>query len=126
MMNILVEEKLEFPFGIAYCNQHYVYFERAQGFNLSANDAKILLDDIYVHFGKRKFVFISHRKSATTIDLNSYKHINQRQIMGIAIVSDDQNLEMELLKEQSLFEGPFALFKTLEQAIAWADTFELD
>ena len=121
-----MEKILEFPFGKAYCNLKYIYFEREVQKDLSADDAKVLLEAVYTHYKRQKFVYISHRRSATTIDLNSYKHINQRQIVGIAIVSENENTEFELLKEQSLYEGPFALFKTLKQAIAWAETFEID
>ncbi len=119
-----VEKTLEFPFGKAYCNKKYVYFERVSEEIIDAKDAKILFDGIYAHFQNRKFVYISHRKSAPVIDLNSYKYVNQKQILGIAIVSNGDNLQIDLLKEQSLFEGPFASFRTLKQAIAWSETFE--
>lgn len=84
------------------------------------------MQDIAAYYDKRQFVYISNRKIRASVDLKAYKHVNNKQLAALAIVTDDPEPEEYLIKEQESFDGPFAFFKTLEQAISWAATFELD
>ncbi len=117
---------LDYPFGKAYCHEQYVYFERALKQDLDCAQVKMLMQDIAEYYNKRQYVYISNRKMRAIVDLKAYKHVNNKQLVALAIVTDDPNPEEYLIKEQELFNGPFAFFKTLEQAISWAATFELD
>ena len=117
---------LDYPFGKAYCHERYVYFERALEQDIDSAQVKRLMQDIAEHFDKRKYVYISNRKMRAVVDLKAYEHVNNKQLAALAIVTDDPNPEEYLIEEQESFDGPFAFFKTLEQAISWAATFELD
>ncbi|MGB3774372.1 MAG: hypothetical protein WA951_03875 [Leeuwenhoekiella sp.] len=117
---------IEYPFGKAYCHERFVYFERAPFQDLSAAQVKILMRDINAFYLNKKFVYISNRKMPTKIDISSYKHLNKKQMAALAIVTDEPDAEKTLLQEQELYDGPFAFFKTLDQAISWAKTFNLD
>ncbi|WP_031426310.1 hypothetical protein [Flavimarina sp. Hel_I_48] len=117
---------LEYPFGKAFCYDKYVYFEREPYQDLSVEQVQTLMRGIDVYYHNRKFVYISNRKMRTIIDINAYQHLNKKQMVAIAIVTDQPNAEETLLEEQAMFDGPFAFFKTLDQAISWATTFELD
>ena len=121
-----MKKTLNYTFGSAYCHDNYVYFERTPNEDISCEEVKTLMYDISMHYGKRKFVYISNRKEPTIIDINSYKYVNIKQMAALAIVTEEPDAVEILLQEQQLFDGPFAFFKTLDQAISWASTFELD
>ena len=44
-------------------------------------------------------------------------------MVGIAVVTSNENAKQELLKEQELYGGSFAFFKTLDAAKKWANNF---
>lgn len=117
---------LDYPFGKAYCHEQYVYFERALNQEPDGAQVKMLMQGIAEHYDKRQFVYISNRKAPTPIDISVYKHVDNKQMAALAIVTDDPNPEECLIEEQESFDGPFAFFKTLERAISWAATFELN
>lgn len=119
-----LEKVLEYPFGKAFCNEKYVFFEKEDERNMSHEDAVRVLQDVHDYYDKKKFVYISHRKIKYIVSLESYKFINKKQMLGIAIVSQSLDPEKDLLREQELFDGPFAFFKELSQAISWAETFD--
>lgn len=121
-----MENIIEFPFGKAYCREKYVYFERNHDSLFTTESAQELLKSIYSHYGNQKFIYISHRKLKYIVDLESYKFVKNDQMIGIAVVSEVYDPEKDLLKEQELFDGAFAFFKSLDQAISWAETFDFD
>lgn len=121
-----MEKTLDYPFGKAYCKEKYVFFESCTSGEISCENAQQLLSDIYEHYQGKKFVYISHRKVKYIINLESYRYVNNNQMMGIAVVSQTFDPEKDLIREQAVFDGSFAFFKSLEEAISWVDTFEFD
>lgn len=121
-----MEKTFNYSFGKAYCYKNYIFFEANAEIEISCEDAQRLLNDIYKHYKGRKFIYISHRKVRYVVNLESYRYVDNNQMLGIAIVSKTMDPEKDLLKEQALFEGPFAFFKNLEEAISWVETFEFD
>ncbi|GAL00159.1 hypothetical protein JCM19314_413 [Nonlabens ulvanivorans] len=53
-----------------------------------------------------------------------YKLVNPKKLVGIAIVSPHENEIERAVEEQQLYSGSFSLFKNVESAIAWANTFQ--
>lgn len=82
--------------------------------------AKTILKDINAYYDNKKVVLISNREINHRMDLSIYKLVNPKKIIGIAIVSKEQNSVAQAIKEQKLYHGSFGLFKNMSSAIAWA------
>ena len=109
------------PHGPMECYANYLVF-RLEGDGISGKAAKEILAYAYDHYGTRKFVFIANREFASTIDPKAYTAINPDKMVGLAIVSAEDTVRQEAIQEQELFEGAFSYFKTVEEAIDWANT----
>ncbi len=103
------------------CFDSYVVFTLISK-EITTQLAKEVLGFADNHYKKRPYVFISNRAFASNVDPDTYKEINTDILLGIAIVSEDQDVRKEAVVEQQLFEGSFGFFKTLEAAIDWAKT----
>ena len=115
-----MEAQYETPHGPMKCYANCLVF-RLEGDGISKSAAKEIMSYAYKHYGKRKFVFISNREFASNIDPNAYTVINPKLMVGLAIVSAEDAVRQEAFNEQELFEGAFSYFKTIEEAIDWAN-----
>lgn len=113
-----------YDFGKAHCHERYVYFELEDLNLLTADISKNIMADVNSFYKGSKYVFISHRKFATAIDPEAYAHVNSKKMVGIAIVSDHVKSPEILLGEQDAYDGAFAFFPTVQEAIDWANTFD--
>ncbi|MGJ8666972.1 MAG: thymidylate synthase [Patiriisocius sp.] len=103
------------------CYDSYLVFT-LKSKEITTDLAKEILGFADNHYKKRPYVFISNRAFSSNVDPNVYKEINTKVLVGIAIVSEDQEVRKETMREQQLFEGSFSFFKTVEDAIDWAKT----
>ncbi|MGB5941725.1 MAG: hypothetical protein WBG71_02495 [Leeuwenhoekiella sp.] len=117
-----MKKVFETPFGKATCHDTYVYFENNGLEKRDIKDIRELLNNISQHYGASKYVWISYRKTAIELDPKAYDFVDHKQMVGIAIVSDHIESPEILIPEQELYDGSFAYFPTLEQAISWAKT----
>ena len=74
------------------------------------------MNDINDFYKKNPHVVISDRKFASSIDIDAYKYVNHKRMVGIAIVTSKENASEDLIKEQEMF-------KSLEEAKDWAASF---
>ncbi|MDC7994574.1 hypothetical protein [Altibacter sp. HG106] len=109
------------PFGTMQCFENYLVFH-LEAENISRNEAKEIVSIAEGHFQKRKFVFISNRTLPSVISEEAYKEINLKYMVGIAIVSKNENTRTSAMTEQSWFDGSFSYFATVEEAVDWANT----
>ncbi|MDX1463581.1 MAG: thymidylate synthase [Marinirhabdus sp.] len=116
-----MEALYETPHGPMKCYANCLVF-RLVGDGISQKAAKEIMSYAYKHYGKRKFVFISNREFASNIDPKAYVAINPKLMVGLAIVSAEDAVREEAMNEQELFDGSFSYFKTIEEAIDWANT----
>ncbi|MGJ8683593.1 MAG: thymidylate synthase [Nonlabens sp.] len=114
----------QYEFGNLYCFDNYVIGIINDGINVNSEIARQILKDLNAHFHSKPYVYISNRAFAHDIDLDVYKLVNPKKLIGIAIVSPHENEIERAVEEQSLYSGSFGLFKNIESAVAWAITFQ--
>ncbi len=120
---ITLKTIFDYPFGQAQCFDRYVYFELKKLEVLTSDMSKQIMTDIDGFYKNGKYVFISHRRFTLAVQSDSYKYVNAKKMIGVAIVGDGEDPTENLIEEQSLYGGSFAFFKNKEQAISWAETF---
>lgn len=116
-----MEKLYETPHGSMECHDNYLIF-RLSSNGITGKSAKEIMAYAYRHYGKRKFVFISNRPFASPIETTAYKAVNPKFMVGLAIVSEDEGVREEAMREQELFKGSFSYFKTINEAEGWANT----
>lgn len=117
----MLEQVYDTPHGKMECFPNCLVFELNDD-GISESSAKTIMSYAYKHYGKRKFVFISNRKFASNIDPKAYNAINPNLMVGLAIVSEAEEVKEEAKNEQHLFEGAFSYFRSVDQAKNWAST----
>ncbi len=90
---------------------------------LSAENGKALQNKFKEHFGNREFILIKDRKFHYELNFEFYKKTLPKNLIGIAIVSKNQNERERAIEEQQHFDQSFAFFEELEDAIAWSNSF---
>jgi len=113
----------QYEFGNLYCYDHYAVSIINDGITVGTKVAKTLLNDLHNYFTSQPFVYIANRVFSHQIDLSVYKLINPKKLIGIAVVSISEQEIERAVEEQSLYNGSFGLFKNVDSAIAWANTF---
>ncbi|PQJ31136.1 thymidylate synthase [Nonlabens arenilitoris] len=114
----------QYDFGNLYCFDHYVIGIINDQITVGTTEAKAILNDLNKYFTGKQFVYIANRAFSHNIDLSVYKLVNPKKLVGIAIVSPHENEINRAVEEQQLYSGSFGLFKNVESAIAWANTFQ--
>ena len=109
------------PYGVMECYDHYLIFHRSSN-RITVPAAKEIVKYAERHFGKKKYVFISKRSSASVVDPKAYKAINRSLMIGLAIVSESNAVKQQAYVEQKLYDGSFCYFKTINEAVDWAKT----
>ncbi|WP_194851862.1 thymidylate synthase [Nonlabens antarcticus] len=88
---------------------------------------KIIIDAVKQHFGKRPMVYISNREFGREVDLSVYKLIDPKKMIAIAIVSAHRESIIPTAgKEQAAYKGSFGVFKSLDSAVSWAESFIIE
>tara|TARA_R100000353_G_C6476720_1_gene188005 strand:- start:107 stop:472 length:366 start_codon:yes stop_codon:yes gene_type:complete len=107
--------------GILNCFPTYAIFDfTAERYDLK--EAKEFGKVIDTHYKGRKCVVISTRKLTKSINPEVYTAVTSKSVIAIAIVSENEAVRKEAVKEQSLCQGAFSYFKTIDEAVNWADT----
>lgn len=116
-----MEEKYELKTGILECYPAYAifYFE---GPHYDVAEAKEFVKVLDKHYKGRKCVVISNREMAKKVNPQVYQKAKSKSVVGIAIVSNNDTVKIEAYNEQSLFEGAFSYFETIDEATNWANT----
>ncbi|MAT89930.1 MAG: hypothetical protein CMC35_04485 [Flavobacteriaceae bacterium] len=109
------------PFGVMQCFENYLVFSLKSP-KITRVEAKQIISVAETHYRKKKYVFISNRTLPASISEEAYKDINPKYMVGIAIVSSDENVRKGAVSEQGWFDGAFSFFTSLEDATDWANT----
>ncbi|MAZ72195.1 MAG: hypothetical protein CMC70_03515 [Flavobacteriaceae bacterium] len=107
------------------CYGTYAIFDFT-GHDYGVKEAEEFLAVLNTHYKNRTCVVISDRKLTKNINPEVYTAARSQAIMGIAIVSEDAGVREEAIIEQSLFDGAFSFFTTMEDAIGWSKTVVKD
>ncbi|MEM0518083.1 MULTISPECIES: hypothetical protein [Aequorivita] len=116
-----MEKKYELSTGILECYPfHALFYFKATAFNIA--EAKELSKALDTHYRGRKCVVISTREFTKTINPLVYQEVPSKSVVGVAIVSNSENVKNEAIEEQGLFKGSFGYFNCIEEAANWAET----
>lgn len=107
--------------GIMKCYENCLVFRLTDN-GISEASAKKIMSFAYKHYDRRPFVFISNREFASNIDPKAYRAIDPKKMVGLAIVSESEEVKQEATNEMDLFNGSFSYFTTVDEARKWADT----
>ncbi|MDT0555880.1 hypothetical protein [Patiriisocius hiemis] len=116
----MIEQRIT-PYGILDFYKKFVIFNLTCDL-LDKEIAKELLAITDSFFGQEQYVFISYRSFFTNIDPEAYSVINPKKLAGVAIVSDLEIVKHLSISEQRLYSGSFSFFRTIEDAMIWAET----
>lgn len=116
--------KFEYPFGSIYCYGNYVIDNLHENAVIDNAIAKSILTDIQEYYKNKPIVYISDRTYPYKIDINNYKLIDVKKLIGIAIVGQNKKSRDRAASEQALYPGSFVYFDEMESAISWAKSFE--
>tara|TARA_R110002050_G_scaffold9433_2_gene32777 strand:+ start:1137 stop:1496 length:360 start_codon:yes stop_codon:yes gene_type:complete len=116
-----MEKKYELSSGLLECYLNYaIFYFNAPQYDFA--EAKELVKTIDNHYKGRKCVIISNREMAKNVNPKVYQKAKSKSVVGIAIVSNSETVKSEAYNEQSLFQGAFSYFETIEEAANWANT----
>ncbi len=112
-------EKKRYHFGSVFYYPAYVIGEINRNLLLDTVAASLILSDITAFYQNKKFVYIANREMGHDVDLQVYKLINPKLMIGIAIVASDV-VKHQIAQEQKRYDGSFGYFKNMDSAISWA------
>ena len=115
--------KFEYGFGTVFCFDHYVIGDLLGNAVVNTAIAKTILQDIKDFYGNNRIVYISNRQFSRSVDPVVYKLVDQKKLIGIAIVAEGKQQRSQAASEQALYSGSFGFFSNLESAISWAQSF---
>ena len=116
-----MEKQYELSTGILECYPLYAVFHFNSNF-YDLEEAEELTKIIDSHYRGRKCVVISNREMAKTVNPIVYEKASSKSVVGIAIVSNNEDVKFEAMEEQGLFKGAFSYFKSIDEAADWAET----
>jgi hypothetical protein len=123
-INRTLVKKYHLEVGAFYFYENFLVSEVNAGVAFTLENAKEMLELAKMHFGKKiPFVYIANRKNSYSF--NPTAHFKTAamfpNLKGYGVVIyDSMNLEIAQM-EQSFFNKPVNIFKSLEDAINWVD-----
>ncbi len=92
-----------------------------QGVHVHKKMGKLIIDTITPYYQNSPFVYITNRKYSYSVDPTIYLETSKiHTLLGLAVVSIEE-LPINNVKVEKLFANkPFKTFKTIEDAISWA------
>lgn len=101
----------------------YIKAEINEGVTMNLETASELILISHKHFPTKPFVYITVRKNSYSVDPMVYLKVFEiENLKAIAIVSekfiDNHNVKIE----KHFFNKPMQIFKTKQEAIAWANS----
>jgi|GEM_PF-1294036 len=116
-----MENKYQLSTGILECYPFYAVFHFNSDF-YDHKEAEEFTKVIDSHYKGRKCVVVANREMAKTVNPEVYGNGSSKSVVGIAIVSNNDEVKNEAIEEQGFFNGAFSYFKTIEEAADWAHT----
>lgn len=116
-----MEKIYQLSSGILECYPRYAVFHFNADF-YGLDEAQEFSEVIDSHYKRRKCVIISNREMVARINPEVYKRGLSRSVIGIAIVSNNKEVQVQATEEQGLFDGSFSYFRTIDEAANWART----
>ncbi len=114
-----MNKQVAIPFGVLDFYDHYVVFLVTCD-RITKDIAVEILRHTDAHYGDSPYVFISNRVFTSRVDPQAYSVVDASKLVGVAIVSEEEEAIQKARVERNLYEGSFGTFDNLEDAKAWA------
>lgn len=109
--------------GDFYFYDKFVLGEFKEGVNVSFKTSFNLLLTALKHLGTKPFFIISNRINSYSVQPTDYKYLNKvPNLVGIAIVTNDQAGTSSAMLEAQFFKRDFEVFNNLESAKIWGES----
>ncbi|WP_405224862.1 hypothetical protein [Dokdonia sp. Asnod1-B02] len=93
-----------------------------EGITVSPNLNDILLAVAEIYYSDREFVYITHRINSYSIDPIVYIETSKiKNLKGFIAVCPNKSLIESFRIEKLFFEKPFAVYQTLDEALAYKE-----
>jgi hypothetical protein len=117
-----IEHHLSLSFGEITIHNDYVYTVMNEGITVSPNLNDILLAVAEIYYSDREFVYITHRINSYSIDPIVYIETSKiKNLKGFIAVCPNKSLIESFRIEKLFFEKPFAVYQTLDEALAYKE-----
>ena len=101
----------------------YVILTIYEEVELNLANASVIRQKLSEAFKDNDFLMISNRKFKHTVTQEVYKKGDLANMKGLAIVSDSEEERQKAINEQRMYSKSFALFRELDDAKSWAESF---
>ncbi len=116
-------KEIQLPYCTLQFEDFYAILVMHQGSAITIETASEITDCLEAFYNGKNFIFITHRKFPHDIDLNVYKGKILKNMIGLAIVSENVEEVKRAMQEQPLWNEAFTFFKTIQEAENWARSF---
>ncbi|MCW8980360.1 MAG: hypothetical protein OQJ83_03145 [Altibacter sp.] len=116
-----MEAQYQLSTGLLECfSTHAIFHFTGQRYDLP--EALEFTKVVDLHYRNRKCVVISNRTITKKINPEVYTTYVSKSVVVVAIVSMSDDVREEAVAEQSLYNGAFTFFHSLEDAVRWGET----
>ncbi|WP_378175815.1 STAS/SEC14 domain-containing protein [Aquimarina sp. SS2-1] len=92
----------------------------AEGFLVTPEHNKLLLEFVRKYFDNKPFVYISNRVNSYSVDPTVYHETEKiENLLGIAVVSKDHRQQKLTELESKFFEKKLKYFNNIDDALNW-------
>jgi hypothetical protein len=100
-----------------------IFFESKEGREINFSREIVLLIRAVDHFENTPFVYISNKCPHASVLLYDYEYLEMLpNLIGIAIVIDNEPQQMKINFDKSRFKNPVKIFYSLVDAKKWSKT----
>ncbi|RLJ60933.1 hypothetical protein CLV86_2783 [Lacinutrix venerupis] len=101
---------------------NYIIMEIDQGVIVTKEHNQLLVDIVDKFYKDKGVVYISNRKNSYSVNPSVYYETNKiKNIIGLAVVSENGMAVSNAEIEKLFFNKPFEIFSNLEDAKNWAN-----
>jgi len=119
--------KLDFFFGEIFVHDNYIIAVMKEGITVTPDLNDILFDIVTTYFHSKPFVYITNRINSYAVDPAVYVETAKiYNLIGFAIVSQNNLAFSNTDIEKLFFKKPFVHFDTLNEAIIWSENLVLN
>ncbi|WP_229719383.1 hypothetical protein [Winogradskyella schleiferi] len=118
----VMKEILHYDFCDISIYDNYVVVVIKEGVNVTSKHNIVLVEIAKKYYSATPFVYITHRINSYSVDPKIYHETVQiKTLKGFAVVSSNYQAKINAQIEKMFFNKPFEIFKTLNDAMIWAD-----
>lgn len=99
----------------------YMIVVMNEGITVSAKLQDILVEKALNYYGKKPFVYLTHRIKSYSVDPSIYFETSKLStLVGFGVIAKDYKAKSNAEIEKLFLKKPFKIFDDLTEAVAWA------